>query len=79
MSFGCRRLTDWLITQQKISSSGGELVHSLGDAGVVDIGEAVGAAADLWDVSDDLLGHGTPPPLPQARPEQQEEALQEKV
>ena len=61
------------------SSSDGELVHSLGDAGVVDVGEAVGAAADLWYVSDDLLGHGTPPPLPQARPEQQKEALQERV
>ena len=58
---------------------GGGLVHPLGDARVVDIGETVGGAApDLGDVPDDLLGHGTPPPLPQARPEQQEEALRGK-
>ena len=58
---------------------GAGLVHSFRNARVVDVGEAVGAAADLWYVSDDLLGHGTPPPLPQARPEQQKEALQERV
>ena len=55
---------------------GGGLVHPLWDARVVDIRETVGGAApDLGDVTDDLLGHGTPPPLPQARPQQQEEAL----
>ena len=55
------------------------LVHPLGDARIVDIGEAVGGAApDLGHVTDDLLGHGTPPPLPQARPQQQEETLRGK-
>ena len=62
----CMRLLRW-----DGGCGGAGLVHSFRNARVVDVGEAVrGAAPDLGDVSDDLLGHSTPPPLPKTRPEQ---------